>query len=143
MSERNFAIMDTNNIVTNVVVMDVDSESQGIQEIRNNANDQNLIVAETWVDASDSSQRYNYAGKGFTWDANNNAFYNVQPFTSWSLNANYEWVAPTPYPDKYTAPDGTQVWAAWQEDNLRWVSHNENEEVNYIWNPTTLIWDIA
>ena len=107
MSERNFAIMDTNNIVTNVVVMDVDSESQGIQEIRNNANDQNLIVAETWVDASDSSQRYNYAGKGFTWNATDNAFYNVQPFISWSLNANYEWVAPTPYPDKSTQVSAT------------------------------------
>lgn len=135
--------MDTNNIVTNVVVMDVNSESQGIQEIRNNANDQNLIVAETWVDASGSSQRYNYASQGFTWDATNNAFYNVQPFTSWSLNANYDWIAPVPKPDKNTAPDGTEVWSAWQEDNLRWVSYNENEQINYIWNPSTLIWDIA
>jgi hypothetical protein len=59
--------------------------------------------------------RKNYAGVGFTYDAERDAFYAPQPFASWTLNEDTcLWVAPTPRPD-----DG-RVYH-WDESTLAWV----------------------
>ena len=59
--------------------------------------------------------RKNYAGIGFTYDAARDAFYEPQPFASWTLNEDTcLWDAPSPYPD-----DGKQY--RWDEDALAWV----------------------
>ena len=43
--------------------------------------------------------RGNYAGIGYTYDAENDVFYAPQPFPSWSLNkSTWTWEAPTPTP---------------------------------------------
>jgi hypothetical protein len=67
--------------------------------------------AETFLDGS---QRYNYAGIGFTWDSVNEAFIYPQPFPSWSLDSEFRWQAPLPYPD-----DGKKY--RWDETALEWV----------------------
>lgn len=51
--------------------------------------------------------RKNYAGIGFTYDAERDAFIAPQPFPSWTLNEDTcLWVSPVPMPD-----DGKQyIW---------------------------------
>lgn len=59
--------------------------------------------------------RKNYAGVGYTYDAERDAFYAPQPFASWTLNEDTcLWDAPTPYPD-----DG-KIYT-WDEATLAWV----------------------
>jgi hypothetical protein len=59
--------------------------------------------------------RKNYAGIGFTYDAERDAFIAPQPFASWTLNEDTcLWTAPTPYPD-----DGKLY--TWDEATLAWV----------------------
>ena len=59
--------------------------------------------------------RKNYAGIGFTYDADRDAFYEPQPFASWTLNEyTCLWDAPTAHPD-----DGKPY--IWDETTLAWV----------------------
>jgi hypothetical protein len=59
--------------------------------------------------------RMNYAGIGFTYDAERDAFIAPQPFPSWTLNEDTcLWDAPTPKPD-----DGKLY--RWDEATLAWV----------------------
>lgn len=59
--------------------------------------------------------RKNYAGIGFTYDAERDAFIPPQPFASWTLNEDTcLWDAPTALPD-----DGKPYY--WDEATLAWV----------------------
>ena len=59
--------------------------------------------------------RKNYAGIGYTYDAERDAFIPPQPFPSWNLNEDTcLWDAPTAYPD-----DGKSYY--WDEATLAWV----------------------
>jgi len=64
--------------------------------------------------------RYNYAGIGFTYDENRDAFIPPQPYASWVLDeATCQWVAPIAYP-----AEGDHVW---DEQAGDWVEvTNEN-----------------
>jgi hypothetical protein len=58
--------------------------------------------------------RKNYAGIGYTYDEERDAFIPPQPFPSWSLDEDTcLWDAPIPYPD-----EGGQYY--WNEDLLEW-----------------------
>ena len=58
--------------------------------------------------------RGNYAGVGYTYDAQNDVFYAPQPFPSWTLNhSTWLWESPVPYPTDgkfYTWDEATQNW---------------------------------
>ena len=59
--------------------------------------------------------RKNYAGVGFTYDRERDAFYAPQPYPSWSLNEDTcLWMPPVAKPD-----DGK--YYAWDEANQTWV----------------------
>lgn len=59
--------------------------------------------------------RGNYAGIGFTYDAQNDIFYPPKPFDSWILNeSTWLWEAPTPYPN-----DGKTY--LWDEATTSWI----------------------
>ena len=59
--------------------------------------------------------RKNYAGIGMMYDAVRDAFYSVQPFSSWVLDEDTcLWDAPVPHPD-----DGLDY--DWNEDTVSWV----------------------
>ena len=59
--------------------------------------------------------RGNYAGVGYTYDAQSDVFYAPQPFTSWTLNqTTWLWEAPTPCPQ-----DG-KIYR-WDEPTTSWV----------------------
>ena len=114
-----FAEINENNIVTKVIVIhnnelldgDQESESKGIDFC------EGLYGHRNWVQTSyNGNIRYNFAGVGYTWDSENDAFYAPQPFASWSLNEDYKWEAPVPYPED-ASPEKIYEW---DEDNLTW-----------------------
>jgi hypothetical protein len=58
--------------------------------------------------------RKNYAGIGYVYDPGRDAFYEQQPFSSWTLNEDTcVWEPPVPYP--------TDAPATWDEDTQSWV----------------------
>ena len=60
--------------------------------------------------------RKNYAGVGYSYDRQKDAFIPPQPFPSWTLNdETCLWNAPVPYPE-----DG-ELWY-WNEDLQNWVT---------------------
>ena len=72
---------------------------------------------ETGEPSDDQSKalRKNYAGIGYTYDADRDAFIPPQPFVSWTINeSSCLWEAPEAYPN-----DG-QVYR-WDEDTTSWL----------------------
>jgi hypothetical protein len=64
--------------------------------------------------------RKNYAGIGYTYDKERDAFYAPKPFVSWVLNEDTcIWEAPVPMPT-----DGAEkgVFYTWNESHLTWDS---------------------
>ena len=62
--------------------------------------------------------RKNFAGIGYTWDVERDAFYAPQPYPSWSLDEDTcRWEAPVPYPEDA----GPTIIYVWDEDNIQWV----------------------
>ena len=114
-----FAEINDNNIVKQVIVIhnnelllgDTESEQKGIDFC------EGLFGHRNWVQTSyNGNMRYNFAGVGYTWDSENDAFYAPQPYASWSLNEDYIWEAPAPYPED-ASPEKIYEW---DEDNLTW-----------------------
>jgi hypothetical protein len=67
-----------------------------------------------WVQTSyNGNFRFNYAGLGFSWDSENDAFIAPQPYASWLLNENFIWEAPIPM------PEDDNIYA-WDEENQEW-----------------------
>jgi len=108
-----YAFLDENNIVTEVIV--------GIDETE-------LIEGkdpETWYaefrgqpcirTSYNNNIRYNYAGIGFTYDEERDAFIPPKPFNSWLLNEETcRWVAPIEMPD-----DNKNY--IWSEETTNWI----------------------
>lgn len=72
---------------------------------------------ETGEPSDDQSKalRKNYAGIGFTYDRERDAFIPPKPFASWTLNEeSCLWEAPVAYPE-----DGARY--SWDEDSASWV----------------------
>jgi len=110
-----FAQLDENNIVTQVIVvanaelMDngTESEAKGIAFCQS-------LFGGNWKQTSyNGSIRKNYAGIGYTYDSQRDAFIAPQPFSSWVLNDACRWVAPIPMPTDgkpYAWDEATQTW---------------------------------
>jgi hypothetical protein len=106
-----------NGVVTQVIVADEDFIASGA-----------VGPASEWVQTSYNTRanahtaggtplRGNYAGRGYTYDAENDVFYAPQPYPSWILNqTTWTWSAPVAYPE-----DGK----------------------NYIWTESTKTWDLV
>ncbi len=99
-----FAKINSDNIVTQVIVAEQDFINSGL------VGDSFL-----WVQTSyNGNFRKNYAGVGYTYDSTRDAFIAPQPFPSWTLNEDTcRWDSPTPYPtdgEKYTWDEATTNW---------------------------------
>jgi len=91
-----FAQIDSEtNKVLNVLVVPDSQEHRG-QEFLNN-----LGLSGTWIQTSyNNSIRKNFAGIGFTYDAERDAFIPPQIFPSWILNEDTcRWEPPLPLPE--------------------------------------------
>ncbi len=110
-----FAQLNSKNVVDQVVVVhnnDAPDEASGIAFLNTLFNDAN------WVQTSyNGNIRKNYAGIGYTYDTQRDAFISPQPYPSWALiEDTCLWAAPTPMPinDKFYF---------WDEATLSWVEH--------------------
>ena len=117
-----YAFLDTNNIVTEVIV-GIDEGEQGINWEQHYGAFRGQTCKRTSYNTSGgvhvsggTPYRMNYAGIGYSYDATRDAFIPPQPYPSWLLNEDTcLWQAPVPYPD-----DGERY--AWDEDQQQWVS---------------------
>jgi len=95
-----FAQLDENNVVTQVIVVSNDdtSDSNGTEvESIGVAFCQKLLGADTnWKQTSyNSNMRVRYAGIGYSYNAELDAFVAPQPFASWTLDSDTaDWVSP-------------------------------------------------
>lgn len=112
-----FAEIDANNIVLRVVVVnnDVLLDSMGQeQELKGIAFCKNLFGG-NWVQTSYSKNfRKNFAGIGFLYSKQLDAFIPPKPFNSWILDENScQWMAPVSKP----LDDSLYIW---NEDIQNW-----------------------
>lgn len=67
------------------------------------------------------SLRKNYAGIGYTYDEERDAFYPPQPFPSWTLDEDTcHWMPPVPYPDVEVEEGVPLKMYDWNEENQTW-----------------------
>ncbi len=117
-----FAQIDENNVVTQVVVIsndDIRDENGNEVESIGIAFCQNLFGGGTWVQTSyNGTIRKRYAGVGYTYDANYDAFIGPKPFASWIFDSEkLNWIPPVPFPS-----DGGRY--DWDETSVSWVVVN-------------------
>lgn len=62
--------------------------------------------------------RKQFAGRGYRYDVGADVFVAPQPFDSWTLDDNFDWQPPKPYPN-----DGRLY--RWNEDELDWQAHDD------------------
>jgi len=109
-----FAEIGLNNVVQRVIAVNnnelldennVESEQKGVDFCRN-------LFGGTWVQTSyNGNFRKNFAGIGYTYDSERDAFIPPKPFGSWAC----QWQAPTPMPED----DNIYVW---DEEAQQWVT---------------------
>jgi hypothetical protein len=106
-----FAELDANNKVVRVLVVPDEQEHRGHDFLAND-----LKLGGTWLQTSYNNKiRKQYAGVGFTYDADADVFVAPQPFNSWSLDENHDWQPPVP------KPSGEMPYV-WDEENLEWLA---------------------
>jgi hypothetical protein len=107
-----YAFLDENNIVTEVITgIDETELIEGIDTETWYGNFRGRVCKRT---SYNGNIRKNYAGIGFTYDPERDAFIAPKPFDSWLLDeATCRWQAPTPYPI-----DGFTYF--WNEAELSW-----------------------
>tara|TARA_B110000902_G_scaffold165730_1_gene189219 strand:+ start:1287 stop:1604 length:318 start_codon:yes stop_codon:yes gene_type:complete len=99
-----FAKLNSDNIVTQIIVAEQDFINSGI-----------VGDAFLWIQTSyNGNFRGKYAVIGDTWDKVNEVFISPQPYPSWTISAGFTWNAPTPPP----ADDKIYTW---DEDTTAWV----------------------
>jgi hypothetical protein len=82
------------------------------------------LLGGTWVQTSyNNNFRKRFASIGGKYDSTNNVFLFPQPYPSWTLDSNYEWQPPTPYPDD----GGAYLWSEEQGDWV--VNPNPSAEI--------------
>ena len=124
-----FAKLGIGNIVEQVIVISNDiatTEKAGVDFINKLYN-----TRDVWKQTSfNRNFRKNYAGIGFKYDQERDAFIEPKPFNSWILNEDTcLWEAPIPCPVTYT-------------QNKIDLFTNKPEKDYYKWNETNLTWDL-
>jgi hypothetical protein len=116
-----FAEIDENNIVTRVLVVGDDQEDRGQEFLADD-----LGLGGAWKKTSYNTQggvhtlggtpfRKNYAGIGYSFDAERDAFIPPKPFASWILNEETcNWNAPVEMP----VEEGK--FFTWNEETTSW-----------------------
>ena len=110
-----FAQIENGTVVNVIVVSNNELLVDGIEVEQKGIEFCQSLFGGTWVQTSyNNNIRKQYAGIGFTYDADADVFIAPEPFPSWSLDANYDWQAPIDYP-----ADGKDY--SWDESNQVWV----------------------
>lgn len=111
-----FAEIGINNKVLRVIVVHNNEllDNNGVEQESKGAEFCRKLFGGTWLQTSyNGSFRKNFAGVGFTYDADRDAFIPPKPYQSWLLNEDTcQWVAPIPMPEGgvYTWDEDAQSW---------------------------------
>ena len=112
-----FAELNQNNEVLRVVVVDNrdTSDASGVEREHIGQAHLEKILGGVWRQTSyNATMRKNYAGVGYTYDPQRDAFVPPKPFNSWILNeTTCQWQAPVTMPQ-----DGKMY--AWNEQTTSW-----------------------
>jgi hypothetical protein len=105
-----YAFLDENNIVTEVIVgIDETELIEGLDTETWYGNLKGQVCKRT---SYNNRIRKQYCGVGYSYNAEADVFVAPQPFTSWTLDSNFDWQAPTPRPIE-------GLWS-WDESSLSW-----------------------
>ena len=108
-----YAFLDDNNIVTEVITgIDETELIEGLDPETWYGNFRSQTCKRT---SYNNNIRKQYAGIGYTYNAEEDVFISPKPFASWTLDANFDWQAPTPMP----VEEGK--FYTWSEDDLNWI----------------------
>ncbi len=111
-----YAFLDSNNIVTEVVTgIDETELIEGLDTETWYGNFRGQTCKRT---SYNGNIRKQYAGIGFTYDADADVFISPRPFPSWSLDSSYDWQPPVPHPSS-----GSYLW---DEENQEWRELSSN-----------------
>jgi hypothetical protein len=111
-----YAQIDANNVVTQVVVIDNKdtADASGVEKEHIGAAFCERLFGGTWKQTSyNGNKRKNYAGIGYTYRSDIDAFVAPKPFASWILNADAQWEAPVAMPtdgQMYSWDEATTSW---------------------------------
>jgi hypothetical protein len=108
-----YAFLDSNNIVTEVITgIDETELIEGLHPEIWYGNFRNQTCKRT---SYNGNYRKNYAGIGYTYDPERDAFIAPKPYTKWVLNEETcQWEAPVAYPT-----DGKLYM--WDEEQQQWT----------------------
>ena len=145
-----FAEIDSNNKVLRVVVACND-------DIANNGGEQSVEAAAhfrqicslsingvNWVQTSyNNNFRKTFAGYGMTYDIVKDKFLEQQPFPSWSLNDNDDWVAPIAYPSITSEVTEGVLPAEGVKFIAKKIINDSGDLANIEWNPSLSSWSVV
>lgn len=118
-----YALLNENNIVINVITgVDenvIQTDLNGTQIGGSSEAWEEFYASRPWFNAASCKRtsynnniRKQYAGIGYTYNPEADVFIAPQPYTSWSLDENYNWQAPIPKP--------IEGFWIWNETNQKW-----------------------
>lgn len=114
-----FAEIGLNNTVLRVIVVHNNEllDENGEESEAKGADFCRKLLGGTWLQTSyNGNFRKNFAGVGFTYDSERDAFIEPKPFGSWVLDEQTaQWEPPIQKPD-----DGQQY--VWDEETVSWVA---------------------
>ena len=107
-----YVFLDSNNIVTEVITgIDETELIEGLHPEIWYGNFRNQVCKRT---SYNGNYRKNYAGIGYKYDEERDAFIPPKPFNKWVLNEDTcRWESPVPYPNddkRYVWNDNKGVW---------------------------------
>ena len=111
-----FAQLDSNNMVTQVIVVDNKdtADANGIEKEHIGAAFCERLLGGRWVQTSYNGKiRKNYAGIGYTYDEQRDAFIPPKPYPSWVLDTDLNWKPPVAMPtddQRYIWDEATTSW---------------------------------
>ena len=111
-----FAEVNEENIVTRVLVTDNNDPAgdEGYSWLVNN-------LGGRWVKTSyNGNIRKQFAGVGYTYNAEADVFIRQQPYPSWTLDENFDWQPPIPKPT-----DEQEYY--WDEESSDWEATDFTE----------------
>ena len=118
-----FCELDSNNVVKQVIVVsNADtSTAQGEEKESLGIAFCERLLGGTWVKTSyNATIRKNYAGIGYTYDKDRDAFIPPKPYASWVLNeTTCLWNAPVAMPSDAGQGDPPKMYT-WNEETIGW-----------------------
>lgn len=113
-----FAELDENNVVTRVLVIGDEQAPDPApenSEVLGIAFLESLGLGSRWKQTSlNANFRKQYADVGFLYNEDADVFIAPQPWPSWTLDDNFDWIPPVPVPEE----DG--IAYDWNEEQQRW-----------------------